>query len=695
MFHTQRESLDLVALSQTRFSFLKRNTFSGSCLLALSIAVLLSTSVVWAQSSSEEELSDEAMMMPMMEISPELDLDDPALAKDLNTPANTAQKPLRAKAVLVDVNSNVLNYDKDRDVYIATGDVHVVISEQNSELFADKVTYDQNQDLLIAEGHVIILKNGEETKGSFAKIDLTRESALINDIATQVSNVRIRAKQSLLDNDFHLFEDGVLTIDPTTLGQALSGRKVTKKKNSNPKAKIVRTEVEDEFSLSRLAFQNQLNSGDVDDESAITLQEAIEQKDHTFHIHSKEIDIHRWEDGYTKVDMKWPSLYWGKHRIATLGSTQFSNDAVTGETEYLGPDIGFDGDYGGLYAGPGWDFRTGKHSSLRFSPLVSAFGGGRRSRSGRGRFNSDKGLGIGGIAHYRGKDTLVDAAYNSSVGQPVLYAERKIFDGKTLLRTAINEDYNGGFLGFERPGYAALVSDTRNVAKFGAFEVDSYASAGYYKDDFFPNNQTNELVDTDEFDDDPASAGRVQLQARLRNVKPLVKVNDHVSFGFQSLLAGAAYSTGDFVGMWQSGPSMRMRFGNRFSSFVLYNYAVSVGETPFLFDTYYRGRQNVRLNNSFRVNNFITVGNRVTVSPLRDNSANNLLTDNAFYILAGPKNVKFNLAYDFIRQRSFFGIKFFPGTGGQPVHYDKLRIYEPEDFTGHNHRELSDLPADD
>ena len=50
--------------------------------------------------------------------------------------------------------------------------------------------------------------------------------------------------------------------------------------------------------------------------------------------------------------------------------------------EYLGPDIGWDPDYGGLYLGPGWDFKAGHRGSVRISPLLTYGGGGRRTRGG-------------------------------------------------------------------------------------------------------------------------------------------------------------------------------------------------------------------------------------------------------------------------------------------------------------------------
>jgi hypothetical protein len=51
-----------------------------------------------------------------------------------------------------------------------------------------------------------------------------------------------------------------------------------------------------------------------------------------------------------------------------------------------------------------------------------------------------------------------------------------------------------------------------------------------------------------------------------------------------------------------------------------------------------------------------------------------------FYAMVGPKDVKFNIAYDFIRRRSFFGLNFFPGGGETPIDYERMRIYQPQAY---------------
>ncbi|MGE0199410.1 MAG: hypothetical protein AB7P76_00425 [Candidatus Melainabacteria bacterium] len=646
-------------------------------LMTLAVSALLMCALVTAPAArAEEETQGKARgAMSMMELEPGLDLEDPGAR-----PAETSTDTYQAKAVVVDVSSDNLTYDQDRDVYIATGKVHVVISEQNSELYADAVTYSKSQELLIADGHVRIIKNGQETGGAYAKIDLTRKSALINDVATTVKEVRITAKQSMFAEKFAQYENGKLILSGDMLARA-AGKDVPAKPNAKTKEKADPQKPAGDQDLSTLTYSN---GDDFDAPDAPSFQNDPAANDpakpERIRLHAREVNVYRWDDGYSKVDLKWPSLAYNNHKFLTLPNAQFSYDANNQETEWLGPDIGYDPDYGGFYYGPGWDFRLGE-GSVRFSPLVTMGGGNRKRRGGRSFESTGNGPGVGGVVHYRSHGLMLDAGYNSRVGQPVGILEKKLFDGKTKALMSVNEDYINGFLGYERPGYGAMVADSRKLAEFGAFRVDSFESIGYFKDDFFPNNEVSRFVDSKDKGPSPENAGRIQLQAQLKNTKPLLSVGNVLSFGVRATASAAGYTTGDLVGMLRGGPTMNLRLGNRFSSTLSYNYAVTGGDTPFLFDTYYRGRQSMGLNNAVRINDYLTVGTRSNLSLLRDNAKGDLLTGNAMFVSVGPKSFKVNVAYDVIRKRSYFGVNFYPGNDSKPLHFDTLRMYDPDTYS--------------
>lgn len=627
---------------------------------------------------------------------PQLDLQTPPIS---GAPATASgQEPLKARAVMVDISSNTLNYDKDHDVYIATGSVHMVISEQNSELYADKLTYDQNQDLAIAEGNVVIIKNGEKTYGSYAKIDLSRRSALVNDYRTMVQQVRIKAKEAFLNPKYVQYENGRIILDAAMMQYLTqSAMQGLNRRKGNTAAQLNRNQrVADP---TNVAYMNNEDISRLGSRAVNALQQAnsdlVRQygsyegpvvtpdtdedgvNKSLFSLKMRQVDVHRSDSGYDKIIAKWPSLYMGRRRLMTMPSVDFSYDEPSGTMEYLGPDIGVDPDYGGLHFGPGWDFRVGEHGSIRLSPLVSYGSGGTRRQGGRYE-DTGTGPGVGGIVHYRDPKTFLDIAYNTRVGQPVLLGERKLIGNGTRLRVSANDDYINGFLGYERPNYGLQVYDQRRLLEVGNMQLSSFSSVGWYRDEFFPTLDSQFFVDAKQAT--PGTAGRAQVQLDFRNTKPLLQVGRSVDFGFVGNMTLAGYSTGDFMGIMRAGPSMNVRLGDRFLSNVNYFYAFTGGDTPFVFDSYYRGSQNVVWQNAVKLNRFMTLGLRQDINLRRENARGDLLTGNQVFMVLGPKDVKFNVAFDLIRKRSYFGVNFMPGEGARAVDFEKARVFQPENY---------------
>ncbi len=608
---------------------------------------------------------------------PQLEMEDLG-AEPPRKPApalGSPMQPLEAKAVVVDIVSDTLEYDTEKNLYIAVGGVHVIVSEQNTDLEADKVIYDPKQELMIAEGNVIISNKGEKTFGTYAKIDLTRKSALINDPITSLEEVRVKAKQAFVTDRYLELENGKLVIPPKNQASTAAGYQYDEAQHGE---------------LSQLALANPLRASDPYENSIVEeyMNMDWDQEQggwrNKFRIHSSEIEVHRSRDGYDEINLKNPKLKFGNFTLMKLPQMDFAHFGETGDVEYLGPDIGIDPDLGGFYMGPGLDFRLGK-GVVRFSPLLSYGAGRRRSRRGQVLESAD-GAGFGGLLNYMSHDTKVRLGYTHKIGTPVIYARHNLF-GTTRTRAIIaaNEDYNQGYLGWERPKYIAQITDSRKLFEKANIRATSFSSIGVAHDEFFPTNDENYFVQPKSSDAEPVTAGRVQLQTEFRNVLPLLTVGSekhYANFGVSGQVALSGYTTGDFVGILRAGPNVRMQMGDRFSSYVRYFYAASAGESPFVFDTYYRGRNSVLSVNQVRINKYVTMGMRTNVSLARDNATSSLFTGNSIFLLLGPDDVKLNLAYDFIRQRSFFGINYIPGNERKTLHYDRMKIYQPADFEG-------------
>jgi hypothetical protein len=601
----------------------------------------------------------------------------------------STREPVKARAVMVDINSNNLNYDKNLDVYIATGSVHMIISEQNSELFTDKLIYDQNQDLAIAEGNVVIVKNGQRTEGKYAKIDLTRRSALITDPVTTISAVRVKSREALVNDNEIIMENGRFIISGIVYQQlAAQGGLGSLGQNTgkgSQQAKLRREYAKKAYEnramrLNALTYDQQKTFEDL--ENLKLGKESFEDtpdKVSRFSIKAKEIEVVRHEDGYDDITLKRPSLYAGKYKLFTFPNTDFSYDNPNKNIQYLGPDVGSYRAYGGAYAGPGWDFHMGR-GSLRVSPFVSYGSPGFWSSDGKSGKQIDNGFGLGGLIHYRDSDTTVDLGYNSRVGSPVMFADRRITDS-THFMASYNDGYVNGLLGqTERPNYIAQLTDYRILKDFKKFQLSSFESIGFARDNFFPNFRESYFVEAGK-DQSPQMLGRAQLQLQLQNTAPLLSFGKYASMGMRAQLITSAYSSADFVGLGRVGPTLNLNlFDSRLQTHMGYTVSHSIGKSPFVFDSYYGGAQNLSMNNLVRVNKFLSLGNNGSFSLNRDNARNALAVGNSFYMMVGPTDVKATIGYDFINRRSYFGFNYFPGATNSVVNFDKMRIMQPANF---------------
>lgn len=608
--------------------------------------------------------------------------------------ASNGNEPIKARAVMVDINSNTLNYDKDHDVYVATGSVHMVISEQNSELFTDKLTYDQNQNLAIAEGNVVIIKDGQRTEGNYAKIDLTRKSALINDTQTDISAVRVKAKQSFVNNNEIIMENGRLIISGVMYQQLAAQGGLNNLGQSTGKGANqarLRREYSKKLYQNREALMNQMSYQQQEYYRSFDKQSPDEAPDFDdspdkvsrFGLKAKEIEIVRHEDGYDDITLKHSSLYAGKYKLFNMPDTDYSYDNNAKSFQYLGPDIGANRAYGGAYAGPGWDFHLGR-GSLRVSPLVSYGSPGFWSSNGKDGKQVSNGFGIGGALHFRDPDTTLDLAYNSHVGTPILFADRRIHGESTHFMASYNDIYQNGLLGQqERPTYIAQITDYRVLKDMGKFQLTSFESLGFAKDNFYPNFRQTYFVEAT--GQSPRTLGRAQFQLQLANTAPLLKFGKYASVGMRAQLLTAAYSSADMIALGRIGPTLNLNLlDSRLQTSLGYTLSHTLGKSPFVFDSYYGGTQNVSMNNLIRINKYLSVGNSGSFSLNRDNAKKALAVGNMMYMMVGPQDLKATIGYDFINARSYFGFNYYPGNKNTVVNFDKMNIVQPTNYTQPN-----------
>ena len=118
---------------------------------------------------------------------------------------------------------------------------------------------------------------------------------------------------------------------------------------------------------------------------------------------------------------------------------------------FLGPDIGYNVDYGGFYIGPSWNVHV-LDGWAWVSPIFS-YGGGTRLAPHDGipqTVAAEPGLGL--LAHFRSPENITNFGYSTQLREPILLSQEYLFGRDTTrLRFSINEYYANGFFGVERP----------------------------------------------------------------------------------------------------------------------------------------------------------------------------------------------------------------------------------------------------
>ena len=97
------------------------------------------------------------------------------------------------------------------------------------------------------------------------------------------------------------------------------------------------------------------------------------------------------------------------------------------------------------------------------------------------------------------------------------------------------------------------------------------------------------------------------------------------------------------------------------------------GDSPFFFDKYMYGKSSLTINEKFNFNNAFALGYLAVISPLRDNYQKDLLTESRLYAMAGPKDVKLAISYDFIRSIAHFDFLFLLGLDKTKITFEQLK----------------------
>lgn len=545
--------------------------------------------------------------------------DEKVKNKEKKEDGKTGEKPLAAKAVVVNVESEKLDYNQENDTFTATGNAKVIVDGQEAELTADKVIYYQKDEYITAEGNLQIIKDGKIIKGDFARVNLSSESALVTNPNTIISNVKMTAKEANLYPELIELEDGSANLQQGNL----------------------------DLSLSAGVYRPEEIKESIPGYGTVIPSDPQNKKPH-FRIVAKEIELDRAKK-VNNLIVKNASVYIGKFKIATMPRLTLTVGEQAKIVEAMLPEVGFNKNIAGIYFGPSLTLDLPRNSLLRISPIFAA--------AGRKHV-----VGGGGIARFRTSTNTTDVAYTSTADRLVLKGEQRLYKDTTKINYLINEYPDKGFMGtgFYRPLYLAELVDERKVAEVLNHDISTRISGGIARD-------VNYGIATP----------RVQFQGNIISNKPILHLKDYILFRLQTQVNVAYYGTGDFYTVLRGGPRVDWNLG-RLSLTTSYFQAGIWGDTPFVFDEYIRGKSNLILAGDFRLCKYLSVGNIRSLNLLKDGPEPRLSTENQFYARVGPEDFKFRIGYDVTRKRSLFGIDLFLGAGRSGLNFDKLKVLHPD-----------------
>jgi hypothetical protein len=605
-------------------------------------------------------------------------------------PATTASEDETRE---LDIESDKLVYDDLVKAYIVTGHVRMVVADQNAELLADKVTYQPDADLIVAEGNLRLTKEGQVTEGAYARIRLNGQTALITQPNTTLGFVRLRAKDAVVRPEMTHLRDGAIIVIPR---EAVADAKLSggaRYVGGDPKNGLVVSSGYQPHDINSKQTQRFIDADNLKQNPMAEAQQFVktlsrrgtdleevrlnppsledERPSETLRMVVRTVEVSQYPDDYFMIDLKNPRVRYKDTSILPLPNLDVGYDKRHSRVDYLGPELGFNRDLGGLYFNPGYDIKVGP-GALKLSPMISY--GQTIDRSESTINIREPEFGVGFMSSYRTDRFKLAAARNFMNDYNVLSGEFNFIPGQRNTKFIATQNAFAGSNLFtqERPSWGVRIQDERTIFRDKLFALNMNHSGGIFKDDFFPFNNAEPFVTPQSTT--PATAGRFQQQLNLYNTRPLFKIGNNLELGFNAQASNAYYTTDDYLSVLRAGPTASLFIGDVFMSQAAYKVGAISGRSPFAFDSFFLGKETLSLNNALRLGPYAMIGMRQDFNLSNDNARNESLVGNTIYLSIGSRNLKFMVGYDTIFRITRFGISYYPNTTEAEVEFEDAYV---------------------
>ncbi|MEI7474747.1 MAG: hypothetical protein WCK67_08200 [bacterium] len=553
---------------------------------------------------------------------------EPKSLPPITTPGSSAQSStqLPVNSTVIDIISDKLQYHQEQNVYVATGNAEVDIKEKNARLTASKITFDPQNNVVIAEDNVKIYKEGKVINGSFVRIKLDEENMFIENPTTTVNEVVISSRNADVFDKRIVSQKGSIKLTDQDIRLSMSD-------SAGIKAQQVP-------SLGTNAFKT--------------------GKAPSFKLYSKRINVKTSKD-QTITIIKDTKVKVGKVTLFNLPYFEVDNNKKDEQVETSLPEFGTTPSLGSyLAAGPIFHLPGG--GTFKLAPAIA--------------FGNKLGVGIKGRVIAHGNKT--EFGYTTT-------KKKFMIQGKQQLTK--NTDFNygsysyidNGFYGARRPKGIAEIVHSKDVFTNDKFIIGLRTSAGYVSDLRYSSTPANtpQSIYSQNLSKKSYSTAKLQLQSTIEGNQPLLKLGgEYFQLRPIGQFAVSAYGSGDTFQVARLGPQVSSKLGPlRLNGY--YFMTGYRGQTPFNFDRYYEGHNNIRIDGTLKVCRYLDIGVYKSYN-LDSNYKGNKTVEDRYTLKFGPDDMKFMIGYDSRRKTSVFGLEMLLGSDKTNINYDKLNLVQTD-----------------
>ena len=563
-----------------------------------------------------EKKQDDGYIFPL-----DLQNENIDVIEDSKLPVDTMQEAGVEKVEIVDEDdsfgknmdlmSETVDFYAETGQYVAKGDALLIIPEEEFQMSANEIIVDHRNYEITGIGNVRILRKNAEYFGDYIRLNSKKESSFFKNPIIYYDELNINAKSATMYTSEIEAKEGEAVVD------------------THGKTTIVSTTRFGSLRRGRL----------------FDPEKEFDTEDNNIRVVAKKVKVKRLDTGHDDITFEHATIYRGKFKVGYSPVFRLTADKEVNYIETIFPEIGSHRGVG-AYISPSMVFALPNAATLKAGPLFA--------------YNSDHKFGIGAFGRLQTPKSKSEIMYASNYKKIIGSIKYDVTDNLGL-RLVQNEWTDDGWMGGKRPQYGAEVVYRKGVV---VPEINMYVrnmfSAGVYRDKIRSKHHS-------------LTTGRYKWQMSVRNKKPLLSWEKYLMLGYAYDHDFSLYNTGDRFGVVRIGPRIYSDLGRLYLE-ATYLVNGRYGATPFAFDRFRYGRDNIRFRGQFYVNKYISLGYRVMYNVHERDYRNRRITENQIVAAVGTDDIKLRFGYDTIRNSSVLGLDMLLGANKTYLEFDEMQV---------------------